>query len=99
MLSRFDLPATGAQVRIDTGVRSGDRITHFYDPMIAKLIVHGADRDAAIERMLQTLGATSVEGVETNLAFLKRTIGHPAFRAGEVHTSFVDRYKADLLAA
>jgi 3-methylcrotonyl-CoA carboxylase alpha subunit len=99
VLSRFDLPATGAQVRIDTGVRSGDRITHFYDPMIAKLIVHGADRDAAIERMLQTLGATSVEGVETNLAFLKRTIGHPAFRAGEVHTSFVDRYKADLLAA
>jgi 3-methylcrotonyl-CoA carboxylase alpha subunit len=98
VLSRFDVPATGAQVRIDTGVRSGDRITHFYDPMIAKVIVHGADRDAAIERMLQTLGATSVEGVETNLAFLKRAIGHPAFRAGEVRTSFVDRYKADLLA-
>jgi 3-methylcrotonyl-CoA carboxylase alpha subunit len=98
VLSRFDVPATGAQVRIDTGVRSGDRITHFYDPMIAKVIVHGADRESAIERMLQTLGATSVEGVETNLAFLKRTIGHPAFRAGEVRTSFVDRHKADLLA-
>jgi 3-methylcrotonyl-CoA carboxylase alpha subunit len=99
VLTRFDLPPASPQVRIDTGVRSGDRITHFYDPMIAKLIVHGADREAAIERMLQTLGATSVDGVETNLAFLKRTVGHPAFRAGEVRTSFVDRYKADLLAA
>jgi 3-methylcrotonyl-CoA carboxylase alpha subunit len=99
VLTRFDLPPAGAQVRIDTGVRSGDRITHFYDPMIAKLIVHGAYREAAIERMLQTLGATSVGGVETNLSFLKRTVGHPAFRAGEVRTSFVDRYKADLLAA
>jgi 3-methylcrotonyl-CoA carboxylase alpha subunit len=98
LLSRLDLPATGADVRIDTGVRSGDRITHFYDPMIAKLIVHAADRDGAIERMLRTLEATVVEGVETNLAFLKRTVAHPAFRAGEVRTGFVDRYKADLLA-
>ena len=99
VLTRFDLPPSGAQVRIDTGVRSGDRITHFYDPMIAKVIVHATDRGAAIERMLQTLGAISVEGVETNLAFLKRAVGHPAFRAGEVRTSFVDRHKADLLAA
>jgi acetyl/propionyl-CoA carboxylase alpha subunit len=60
--------------------------------------VHAAHRDGAIERMLRTLEAIAVEGVETNLAFLQRTVAHPAFRAGEVHTGFVDRHRADLLA-
>jgi 3-methylcrotonyl-CoA carboxylase alpha subunit len=97
LLTRFEVPA-GPQVRIDTGVRSGDRITHFYDPMIAKAIVAGATRAEAIERMLATLSSISIEGVETNLAFLRKVIGHPAFRAGEVRTGFVDRHKAALLA-
>jgi len=97
VLTRFDVPASGACVRIDTGVRSGDRITHFYDPMIAKVIVRGIDRGAAIERMLATLGTIRIEGVETNLAFLQRVISHPAFRSGDVCTSFVERYKKDLL--
>ena len=79
-------------------MRAGDRITHFYDPMIAKLIVHGADRDDAIKCMLGTLAGMSIEGVETNLAFLRKVLGHPAFRAGEVRTGFVDRYKKDLLS-
>jgi 3-methylcrotonyl-CoA carboxylase alpha subunit len=97
LLARFDLPAPGAQVRIDTGVRSGDRITHFYDPMIAKVIVHGADRAAAVARMDESLAAIAIEGVETNLAFLRKVLAHPAFRAGDVRTGFIDRYKADLL--
>ena len=97
LLARFETPEPGPQVRIDTGVRSGDRITHFYDPMIAKVIVHAADREGAIERMLATLAAVRVEGVETNLAFLQRVVAHPAFRAGEVRTGFVDRHKAALL--
>ena len=98
LLTRFDLPQAGPQVRIDTGVRAGDRITHFYDPMIAKLIVHGQDRDDAIERMLGALASMSVEGVETNLAFLRRVIGHARFRAGAVSTGFIDGHKADLLS-
>ncbi|MGE0310792.1 MAG: acetyl/propionyl/methylcrotonyl-CoA carboxylase subunit alpha [Lautropia sp.] len=97
VLDRFELPALDASLRIDSGVRQGDRITHFYDPMIAKLIAHGADRAAAIERMLDALGQVHVEGVETNLAFLRRAIAHPAFRAGGVTTSYVDAHKAQLL--
>jgi 3-methylcrotonyl-CoA carboxylase alpha subunit len=99
LLARFETPAGSEQVRIDTGVRSGDRITHFYDPMIAKLIVRGADRADAIARMEQTLAATVIEGVDTNLAFLLKVLAHPAFRAGDVRTGFVDRYKAELLKA
>jgi 3-methylcrotonyl-CoA carboxylase alpha subunit len=97
VLTRFDGPASSASVRVDTGVRSGDRITHFYDPMIAKVIVHGTDRRRAIEQMLTTLEAIRIEGVETNLAFLQRVISHPAFRTGDVCTSFVERHKKDLL--
>ena len=97
VLGRFDLPPASESVRIDTGVRAGDRVTHFYDPMIAKVIVLGADRGAAIERMLATLAAITIEGVETNLAFLQKVIGHAAFRAGDVRTGFVDRFKKELL--
>jgi len=97
VLSRFDLPAPVPQVRIDTGVRAGDRITHFYDPMIAKVIVAGTDRTAAIERMRGTLAAIAIEGIESNLAFLQKLLDHPAFRAGEVRTDFVERWKKDLL--
>ncbi|HTO46227.1 MAG TPA: biotin carboxylase N-terminal domain-containing protein [Burkholderiales bacterium] len=97
VLSRFDLPPASESVRIDTGVRAGDRVTHFYDPMIAKAIVRGADRGTAIERMLATLAAVSIEGVDTNLAFLQKVIAHAAFRAGDVRTAFVDRFKKDLL--
>jgi acetyl/propionyl-CoA carboxylase alpha subunit len=66
--------------------------------MIAKVIVRGDDRAAAIERMLATLAAIRIEGVETNLAFLQRVLGHAAFRAGEVRTGFVDSHKAALLS-
>jgi 3-methylcrotonyl-CoA carboxylase alpha subunit len=97
VLTRFDLPANSPGLRVDAGVRSGDRITHFYDPMIAKLIAHGEHRDQAIDRLIGAIDAVQIEGVETNLAFLRRTLAHPAFRAGEVSTGFVDQHKADLL--
>jgi 3-methylcrotonyl-CoA carboxylase alpha subunit len=86
-------------VRIDTGVRSGDRITHFYDPMIAKVIVADVNRDSAVDRMAATLRPIAIEGVETNLAFLQRVLAHPAFRAGEVRTAFIERHKAALLSS
>ena len=97
-LTRLRLPEPDASLRIDCGVREGDKVTHFYDPMIAKVIAHGDDRDAAIARMLAALDAIEVEGVETNRAFLRRTIDHAAFRSGRVSTGFVDANKAELLA-
>lgn len=98
LLTRFDLPAVGPHVRVDTGVRAGDRITHFYDPMIAKVIVMGSDRAAAVARMRSTLAAIAVEGVETNITFLTRVLDHPSFLSGEVCTAFVERHRKTLLS-
>jgi len=97
VLSRFRLPKTGPTLRVDTGVREGDRITHFYDPMIAKVIAHGRSRHQAIDRLLGALEEIEITGVESNLDFLRRTIGHPAYRASDVTTSFVERYKSELV--
>jgi acetyl/propionyl-CoA carboxylase alpha subunit len=103
------LPATGRLealvfptspgLRVDTGVRSGDAISHHYDSMIAKLIVHGADRPQAIARLAQALGATVVQGPANNLVLLQRVAAHPAFVAGRTHTSFLTEHRAALLAA
>ncbi len=82
-------PAVGDGVRVDTGVRAGDRISVEYDPMIAKLIVHGADRDAALQRLRSALASYEVVGVQTNLALLRALAAHPAFAAGEVETGFI----------
>ena len=76
-LTRFRLPDENSALRIDHGYREGDRITPFYDPMIAKVIVRGDDRKDAIERMLSALGEISVEGVSTNLTFLKQMLLDP----------------------
>ena len=97
-LRRFRMPGADGSLRVDCGVQEGDAITHFYDPMIAKIVSHGRDRNVAIDRLLAALEEVAVEGVETNLAFLKRTIGHPAFRAGEVETGFIERHKPALLS-
>lgn len=97
VLSTLRFPEMLRDVRIDTGVRQGDRITHFYDPMIAKIIAHGPDRQSAIDRMLSALDATQIGGIETNLAFLRKTLAHAAFRRGEVRTNFLEKYRTDLL--
>ena len=84
-------------VRLDTGVREGDEVSVFYDPMIAKLIVWGADRNEAARRMQSALGETELLGVKTNLAFLERVVKHPAFIAGDTDTAFIERRRAELL--
>ena len=86
---RFDLPA-GAGVRFDCGVRAGQRITAAFDPMLAKIIVHGADRAEAIARARFALEHTVLLGCATNAAFLDRLLAHPAFASGAVHTGFLD---------
>jgi len=98
-LKRFRLPPTEAGLRIDTGVREGDQITFHYDPMIAKVIAHGDDRNAALDRMAGALRGLEIEGVASNIGFLLRVIGHPAFRAGDSFTEFIGRHAGDLVGA
>jgi acetyl/propionyl-CoA carboxylase alpha subunit len=96
-LTRYRLPSESPALRIDTGYREGDRVTHFYDPMLAKFIAHGSDREGAIDTLIDALRRTQIEGVATNLAFLEATLLHPRFRAGDVSTAFINEHKAELL--
>ena len=108
--SRDFMPSTGrlihlrqphedADTRVDTGVRQGDAITSNYDPMIAKLITHGATRTEALRRMRVALATYEVVGVTTNLPLLRAIAGHPAFAAAELDTGFIGRHAAALLPA
>src|SRR5438270_8995615 len=83
--------------RVDTGVRQGDTVSPFYDPMIAKIIVWGEDRAAAVGRLRRALAETAVLGVRTNLGFLARVAVHPEFVSGAVDTNFIERYRATLM--
>jgi 3-methylcrotonyl-CoA carboxylase alpha subunit len=89
-------PREDAQVRVDTGVRSGDVISVNYDPMIAKLIVWGPDREAAARRLSRALAEYEIVGVRTNVGLLRTLVDHPAFRAGQLDTGFIPRHAADL---
>jgi 3-methylcrotonyl-CoA carboxylase alpha subunit len=86
----LDFPA-GEGLRIDTGVEAGDEVTPFYDPMIAKVIAHGATRDEALDRLAEALGETMVAGPKTNVAFLKALCEAEGFRHGPFDTGFIDR--------
>jgi acetyl/propionyl-CoA carboxylase alpha subunit len=88
-IERLRLPAGG---RVDTGVAEGDEIGTAYDPMIAKLIAHGDTRDAAFDRLAGALRETEVEGVTTNLPFLRWLVSHPLVRAGRVTTAFLTEH-------
>jgi 3-methylcrotonyl-CoA carboxylase alpha subunit len=79
-------------VRIDSGVREGDAISPFYDPMIAKLIVWGKDRDEALACMSQALSEYQVVGLSTNIAFLKRLIDSKPFAAADLDTGLIERH-------
>ena len=93
------LPSTGClthlslgdSVRVDTGVNQGDVITPYYDPMIAKLIMHKPDRETAFSSIEDALLATEIAGVETNIGFLHRLVRDPRVRQGQVDTSLIER--------
>src|SRR5882724_9182861 len=95
-LVHLRLPQENAHVRVDTGVREGDTVTPFYDPMIAKVIVHDHDRRSAMRRMAALMGETEVVGVTTNSQLLKALCSHPAFVGGEVDTGFIERHRDEL---
>ncbi len=99
----FATPTLDAEgdVRLDTGVGvgkfAGDEISVYYDPMIAKLITWGGDRDEAIRRMQAALAETDVIGVKTNLGFLQQLVRHQAFIDGATDTGFIPRHRAMLM--
>ncbi len=100
------LPATGTlhhlafsnEARNDTGVRSGDAITPFYDPMIAKIITRGATREEALAKLAAALKSTHVAGTVTNAAFLAALASHEGFARGEVDTGVIGRDLDALIA-
>jgi 3-methylcrotonyl-CoA carboxylase alpha subunit len=96
ILHRLRLPPPDI-ARVDTGVRQGDAVTPFYDPMIAKIIVSGEDRGAALGLLRRALAETAALGVITNRDFLARVAAHPEFASGEIDTGFIERYRADLM--
>ena len=91
------VPATG--VRVDDGVEEGGEIAVWYDPMIAKLVTSGRDRDEALDRLETALDRYTVRGVTTNLPFLAALARHPAFRAGDLSTAFIDEHFPDGFSA
>ena len=89
--------APGPGRRVDSGVNEGDEVSPFYDPMLGKLIAWGEDREQARLRLLAMLDEFAIGGLKTNLSFLRRIIGHPAFASAELDTGFIPRYQAQLL--
>jgi 3-methylcrotonyl-CoA carboxylase alpha subunit len=96
-ITHWRMPAPGARVRLDTGFREGDDVTSYYDPMLAKVIAWGGDRDRARRELLGALRECEVTGVATNLALLERIVAHEAFASGRVHTGLIDAHRDELL--
>jgi 3-methylcrotonyl-CoA carboxylase alpha subunit len=94
------LPVTGtlaelefpANARVESAVLQGDAVSVFYDPMIAKIIVHGRDRKQALARLRQALIETRLAGMATNLGFLRRLMSEPDFEAAQIDTGFIARH-------
>ena len=95
MLHHLSFPAGTAfeagSVRIDSGIREGDGVSPFYDPMIAKVIVHGPDRRTALKMLTAALAQCHVGGTTTNIAFLSALSKHAGFQAGDVDTNLIAR--------
>ena len=95
---RLDVLSFATGVRIDSGVRAGDEISPWYDPMIAKLTVHGETRDQALNSLHKALQGTDIIGCTTNIDFLAALASHKGFAAGRVDTGLIDRELAVLVA-
>jgi 3-methylcrotonyl-CoA carboxylase alpha subunit len=100
------LPATGTvrhhepptDVRIDTGIKTGQDVTVYYDPMISKLIVHGSDRATSLSTLISSLEHYRIAGLPTNIDFLVRCAKHPVFqKPGACNTGFLDNYMNDII--
>ncbi|XP_063080431.1 methylcrotonoyl-CoA carboxylase subunit alpha, mitochondrial isoform X3 [Cavia porcellus] len=96
-LVHLSTPHADLSTRIETGVRQGDDISVHYDPMIAKLVVWAADRQAALTKLRYSLRQFNIVGLHTNVDFLLHLAAHPAFAAGAVHTDFIAQHHEELL--
>jgi acetyl/propionyl-CoA carboxylase alpha subunit len=94
LIYRFVEPR-GPGIRVDSGVADGSVVSHFYDPMLTKIIVHAEDRAAAVQRMQAALRRAVVHGVTTNLDFLQAVLAHPDFRAARMTTQWAEETFAD----
>ncbi|KAI4898873.1 hypothetical protein NFI96_012678 [Prochilodus magdalenae] len=98
-LQHLSTPQGDEHTRIETGVREGDEVSAHYDPMIAKLVVWGEDRSAALKKLRYCLRQYNIVGLNTNIDFLLNLSGHPEFEAGNVHTSFIPQHYDQLFPA
>jgi geranyl-CoA carboxylase alpha subunit len=85
-------PPSGAGVRVDHGAASGLVLSPYYDPLLAKIVAHGATREEARRRLVAALEDTVALGIETNRGFLIESLRHPAFAAGDISTAFIERH-------
>jgi 3-methylcrotonyl-CoA carboxylase alpha subunit len=99
LIEHYRPPAEAEGLRVDTGVRRGDRITPYYDSLVAKLVVWGADRASAVHRLRHALDNFEMVGVATNLDLLRALTGHSAFLAGDYDTGFVESEMTELRTA
>jgi 3-methylcrotonyl-CoA carboxylase alpha subunit len=89
-------PAASEHVRVDSGVAEGDSVSAHYDPLLAKVIAWGPNRDAAVRGLSEALRQTQIAGVVTNAPFLSRVVRHQGFAAGDIDTGFISRHESDL---
>jgi acetyl-CoA carboxylase, biotin carboxylase subunit len=89
-VQKLELPA-GDGIRIESGIEAGSTVSVHYDPLLLKLIAHGATRQDALERMTEALNRCAVEGVRTTIPFLRRVVASDAFRTGRVHTQLLEQ--------
>lgn len=98
-IRKLYLPDCNSHVRIDSGIREGNQISVYYDPMLAKLIVYADSRITALTAMQHALAQCQVFGLETNIAFLEHLIAHPKVQLGEIDTGFLDKHLDQVLPA
>lgn len=95
-ITHLHQPQESAHVRVDTGVRQGDDVSVFYDPMIAKLVVWDEDRDRALSRLTKALSEYQISGMTTNIGFLYNLANSKPFRAAQLDTSFIDKHHSEI---
>ena len=94
-LSKYLTPDHSENVRVDTGIREGSEVSMFYDPMIAKLITHGENRDKAIENMMSAIDQYVIDGLSHNLNFLSSIMHNKTFQSGYTTTDFIEQEYSD----
>ena len=95
-VTRFEVPA-GPGVRVETYLRAGSRISPYYDSLVAKVVVHGQDREEAVARAKRALDEFVIEGIATTISFHKRVLENEVFLAGEATTDFIETQMGDVL--